>query len=179
MRGLGLLLMLGLSLIAADSRGADAPRPSPTVKGFTGYLFDEGTGAWSGEDVFDPRYVPFNKLGVPLMVVATVDLGEGCAIRKPSAEEAQAIAKGERPPFARPKACEKPTGTITWKIKHGDGQHERQVVTLSKFFTGADGKIHVPFLFYRRLPCLPVELSVQTSSQARPIVKKVDFVCKE
>jgi len=33
-------------------------------------------------------------------------------------------------------------------------------VQLSRFFAGVDGKVRIPMLFYRRLPCQPLELTI-------------------
>jgi len=50
---------------------------------------------------------------------------------------------------------------------------------LSKFFSGADGKLRVPLLFYRRSPCRPLELAAQTSTNPKRLVARVPFQCRE
>ena len=172
------IIMAPMLFTAIDGRGAE-PGRFPNVCAVSGHLFDEGSGQWIAEDVLDPGYVPFNKLAIPLFVVATLNLGEACVMRQPSPEEARAIAKGERPPFERPAACQKPPGTLAIVVKHSDGSQDRQTATLSRFPSGEDGKIRVPFLFYRRLPCEPLEVAAQVSTNPKPLVKKVNFTCSE
>jgi len=164
---------VGSAAYAAD------PQPTPLVQVVSGHLFEEQTGQWSSADVFAPAFVPVNQLSTPLLLTVTVDLGAQCVVHEPSAEEARAIARGERQPPSRPASCDKPPGQVLADIKYGDGKHDRQTVELSRFFAGFDGKVHVPMLFYRRLPCQPIELTIGTSAQKKPLVRRVEFRCAE
>jgi hypothetical protein len=155
------------------------PQPHAAVQAVSGRLFDEQTGQWSQEDVLDRTFAPVNRMESSLLLLATIDLGPSCVIRDPSAEEARAIARGERRPPSRPRGCDKPPGKVFADIRYSDGTHDRQAVTLSRFFVGFDGKVHVPILFYRRLVCQPVELAVWTTTQKKRRVQRVEFRCAE
>lgn len=167
------MCFLGSVAYAADSQ------PTPAVQVLRGHLLDDRSGQLRSEDVFAPAFVPFNQISTPLLLMVTVDLGPLCVVREPSAEEARAIARGERPAPTRPATCEKPPGLLLAEVRYGDGGRERQTVALSRFFSGFDGKIHVPVLFYRRLPCQPIEVAVWTSAQKKPLVRRVEFRCAE
>lgn len=167
------MCFLGGAAYAADSQ------PTALVQGMSGRLFDKQTGQWSNADVFAPGFVPVNQMGTPLLLMVTIDLGAQCVVHEPSPEEAQAIARGERQPASRPASCDKPLGQLLADIKYGDGKHDRESVELSRFFAGLDGKIQVPMLFYRRLPCQPIDLTLRTSAQKKPLVRRVEFRCAE
>jgi hypothetical protein len=157
---------------------AAGPQATPSVQEVSGHLYEQQTGQWSA-DVFGPAFAPVNRMSTPLLLMVTVDLGAQCVVQEPSGEEARAIARGERQPPSRPASCDKPPGQILAGIKYGDGKHDRQSVELSRFFVGFDGKVHVPMLFYRRLPCQPIELTIGTSLQKKPLVRRVEFRCAE
>jgi len=173
----GSLWLLAIACLVAGASGAEQQYPS--LQSMSGRLLDERTGQWGGEDVFGPAFVPFNRMETSLLVMATVDLGPSCVVHEPSPEEAKAIARGERPAPTRPAACERPSGRVFADIRYGDGRHEQQGVDLARFFSGFDGKIRVPLLFYRRLPCRPIELTIRTGAQKNPLVHRVDFRCAE
>jgi hypothetical protein len=170
------LLTLACFVVSAS---AAEPQLFPAVQSVSARLLDEQSGQWGTENVFDPAFVPVNKLETSLLVMATLDLGPSCVVHEPSPEEARAIARGERPAPTRPAACERPSGKILADIKYGDGKHERQTVELSRFFSGFDGKLRVPLIFYRRLPCRPIEMSIRTTAQKSSLVHRVDFKCAE
>lgn len=154
-------------------------RPTFSVQAVSGRLLDEDTGQWSADSVFDPSFVPFNQMGTSFLLMVTLDSGVTCVLLKPSGEEARAIARGERSPPTRPAACDKPRGWLNVDVRHGDGLHDRRAVELSRFFPRADGKILVPVLFYRRLPCQPLDFVIATSEQKQPMVRRVEFRCAE
>lgn len=158
---------------------ATDPQLRPSAQVVSGHLFQEQTGQFSSVDVLAPAFVPVNQMSTPLLLIVTVELGAQCGVREPSAEEARAIARGERQPPSRPASCDKPRGQLMANIKYGDGKHDRQTVELSRFFAGLDGRIQVPMLFYRRLPCQPIELTVGTLAQKKPLVRRVEFRCAE
>lgn len=159
--------------------GASAAEQFPSVQSVGGRLLDEDTWQWRDDDVFNPAFVPYNKTETSLLVMVTVDIGPSCVLHEPSQEEARAIARGERPPPTRPAACERPPGKLLASIRYGDGKKEEQAVELSRFFSGFDGKIRVPMLFYRRLQCEPIELVLRTNVQKTPLVRRVEFRCAE
>ena len=169
-----------LLVVACFALGASAAgQQLPSVQSVSGRLLDEGTGQWGTDEVFDPRFIPYNKTEISLLVMVTVDLGPNCVVHEPSPEEARVIARGERPPPTRPAACERPRERVLADIRYGDGKHEEQAVELSRFFSGFDGKVRVPMLFYRRLPCQPIELVLRTNAQTTPWVRRVEFRCAE
>ena len=129
--------------------------------------------------MFSPAFAPVNELGTSLLVLVTIDLGESCVIPEPSAEEALAIARGERPPPSRPAACDRPPGNVFAELRHGDGSAERRSVPLSTFFAPFDGKLRVPLLFYRRELCRPIALAIWTTTQKKPQLRRVEFDCRE
>jgi hypothetical protein len=168
-------MLLVLPMVFAASLGkADVPPLRPVVSTLEGHLFDEDVGAWAVEDAFADGYVPYNKMSTPLLVVATIDFGKVCAMPRPSSDELR-----QKAPLSRPRACEKLVGSLSVTMRYGDGSQERQDVALSKFSPGPDGTLHVPVLFYRRSPCVHVEVAAQTSFRTPPAVRKVNFVCHE
>lgn len=174
-----MVLATAMFFTALNGRSDASVARYPAIFDVAGHLLDEETGRWTAEDVFGCSYVPLNKLETSLLAIVTIDLGATCVVPKPSSKEAWAIAKGERPPLARPGACEKPPGRILTSVRYGDGTQDRRAVPLSKFSAGSDGKTRIPFLFYRRSPCAPLELTVQTSTRSKPVRKKVDFACQD
>ncbi len=172
-------IWLPIAMCSLASAAYATDPPTPSVQVVSGHLYEDETGQWNSADVFAPTFIPVNQMSTPLLLTVTVDLGAQCVVREPSADEARAIAKGERQPPSRPASCDKPSGQVLADIKYGDGKHDRQTVELSKFFSGFDGKIRMPMLFYRRLPCRPIELTVSTSTQKKPMVRRVEFRCAE
>jgi hypothetical protein len=171
-------LGLAIGLLSGAAHGAE-PAPPASVKAVSGRLLDEQTGQWGQEDVLSPAFVPVNQMGAPLLLMVAIDLGARCIVPQPSSDEVQAIAKGERQPPSRPRACDAPSGKLFVTIRYADGTVDRQSVPLARFFAGTDGVMHVPLLFYRRLVCQPVELAVWTSGQKRARARRIDFQCAE
>jgi hypothetical protein len=166
---LTMLLFCSLSLGASRVHSAGS-RVRPEVSEVRGFLFDAPSDAFTDTNVFAPEYVPRNRLEIPMLLVASVDLGESCVVR---------IVDGKLSPTARPLACEKPSGTIVARIKFGDGGQETRHILLANFFAGFNGKFKVPMLFYRRLPCKSVDVTVSVSGQGRSWQGHVPFSCGE
>jgi hypothetical protein len=171
-------LVTTLSLATVDGRGADKA-PSPSVVGVRGHLFNDTSGELNKEDVFGESYVPYNRTGTGFLVVATVDMGRDCVLRQLSGPEAAAVANGKLAPPSRPAACDKPPGRITVRLRSTGAPEQRQELSLSKFFTGEDGKLRVPFLFYRHGPCVPLEIVAAATGQRNAWTKTVNFSCAE
>jgi len=171
-------LGLAIALLSGAALGAEPATPA-SVKAMSGRLLDEQTGQWGQEDVLSPAFVPVNQMGTPLLLMVAIDLGARCVVPEPSSNEGQAIAKGQLPPPSRPRACDTPSGKLFVTTRYADGTVDAQSVPLARFFAGADGVMHVPLLFYRRLVCQPIELAVWTSGQKRQRPRRIDFRCAE
>lgn len=171
-------LVLVVACTAAASRG-DGAQVTPTVSALKGNIFDDRTGSLVVEDVFDPAYVPRNRFGSSLLIVATVDLGPQCVVRTPTPSEAAAIARGQLPSPTRPALCDKPPGSIRVTVGQPGGAQQDQQQALARFSSALDGKRRIPFLFYRSDPCVPIRVVARAGTSGGKVEKTVSFTCGE
>jgi hypothetical protein len=176
MRFLGLSVVV--ACIASGSQG-DAALSAPAVAEVRGYLFDDRAGTLLSDDILDGTYVPHNRFGSSVLVVATVDLGPHCVVRTPTPSEAAAIARGAMPSPSRPASCDKASGWVRVTLGRPGGVQQDQRQALSRFSSALDGKLRIPFLFYRADPCVPVQVTARVGTAGGKIDKTVNFVCRE
>lgn len=166
--------------MSAEARGpiAKGSFPKGSIASISAQLFDEATGRFDEQDLFSEGYAPINKLSTALLVVLTVDLGEECALALRPSQNARDPRQLVSPKL-RPVFCERPSGSASVTIRTGSAPAEKQSVSLSKLAAGSDGKIRVPFLFFRRSPCDPLELRAQAPADRATATRRVDFHCGE